>query len=277
MKHRTTWLAMFVLLASVPLASAQRVLLGQFGDFEFPYFTGAILDLGLQDVTTVTVRQDDFLDELRSLRFDLVIVRSIDLFQPDLEDAILTELEDHVASGGKLHFQMAELDRASDRYLDLLGLEAAVELELPLHDLRAPIPPHPSVAGAGFVGARSEGLSPDYGDTLMPKSNSFVTRTFDVSGPTAAVLSVNGRVLVNGSQWDNWAPSLGSSGTIATELAWLLSCPADLDGDSDLTVFDFFEFQNLFDAGDPRADVFYDGRLDVFDFLAFFNQFQDGC
>ncbi|UYV13340.1 MAG: hypothetical protein NCW75_03420 [Phycisphaera sp.] len=261
-------------LAWAPLASAERILFGRFGDLEFPYFTGAIIDLGLQDETTVTVRQDDFLDELQSGSFELVIVRSLDLFQPALEDAILTELESHVVRGGKLHFQMAELDQASDRYLDLLGLEAVVELELPLPNLRAPQPTHPSVAGAGFIDAASEWLIPDYGDILVPGISSFVTRTFEDGGPAAAMISGDGRVLVNGQQWDNWG---ATSGTIAREFTWLLSCAADLDGDGDLTVFDFLEFQTLFDAGDVRADVFYDGRLDIFDFLAFFNQFQTGC
>jgi len=55
------------------------------------------------------------------------------------------------------------------------------------------------------------------------------------------------------------------------------SCPADLDGDGELTLFDFIEFQNLFDAGDPRADFDGDGELNIFDFLEFQNQFNDGC
>ncbi|MGD1914823.1 MAG: GC-type dockerin domain-anchored protein [Phycisphaerales bacterium] len=55
------------------------------------------------------------------------------------------------------------------------------------------------------------------------------------------------------------------------------SCPADLDGDGELTVFDFLEFQNLFDTGDLRADFDDDGRLTLFDFLAFQNAFDAGC
>ncbi|MEQ8318577.1 MAG: FG-GAP-like repeat-containing protein [Phycisphaerales bacterium] len=54
-------------------------------------------------------------------------------------------------------------------------------------------------------------------------------------------------------------------------------CPADLDGDGELTIFDFLEFQNLFDAGDPRADFDGDGSLTIFDFLAFQNAFDAGC
>jgi len=54
-------------------------------------------------------------------------------------------------------------------------------------------------------------------------------------------------------------------------------CPVDLDGDGELTVFDFLEFQNLFAAGDPIADFDGSGTLDIFDFLEFQNQFVAGC
>jgi len=54
-------------------------------------------------------------------------------------------------------------------------------------------------------------------------------------------------------------------------------CPADLDGDGELTIFDFLQFQNLFDAGDPQADFDGDGELTIFDFLAFQNAFDAGC
>jgi hypothetical protein len=54
-------------------------------------------------------------------------------------------------------------------------------------------------------------------------------------------------------------------------------CRADLDGDGQLTIFDFLMFQNLFDAGDLAADFDGDGRLTIFDFLAFQNEFDAGC
>lgn len=55
------------------------------------------------------------------------------------------------------------------------------------------------------------------------------------------------------------------------------ACPADLDGDGQLTLFDFLEFQNLFDTGDPLADFDGDGDLTLFDFLEFQDQFDAGC
>ena len=54
-------------------------------------------------------------------------------------------------------------------------------------------------------------------------------------------------------------------------------CPADIDGDGSLTLFDFLEFQNLFAAMDPRADFDGDGDLTLFDFLDFQNAFAQGC
>jgi hypothetical protein len=55
------------------------------------------------------------------------------------------------------------------------------------------------------------------------------------------------------------------------------ACPADLDLDGDLTLFDFLAFQSLFDAGDARADFDGDGALTIFDFLAFQTAFGAGC
>jgi hypothetical protein len=57
----------------------------------------------------------------------------------------------------------------------------------------------------------------------------------------------------------------------------LQGCPADFDGDGELTLFDFLAFQNAFDAGDPAADFDGDGVLTLFDFLAFQNAFDAGC
>ncbi len=54
-------------------------------------------------------------------------------------------------------------------------------------------------------------------------------------------------------------------------------CAADLDGDGELTLFDFIEFQNLFDGGDLDADFDGDGVLTLFDFLEFQNAFDAGC
>jgi hypothetical protein len=54
-------------------------------------------------------------------------------------------------------------------------------------------------------------------------------------------------------------------------------CPADLDADGALTIFDFLTFLNLFQDADPLADFNGDGELTIFDFLAFQTAFDAGC
>ena len=54
-------------------------------------------------------------------------------------------------------------------------------------------------------------------------------------------------------------------------------CAGDMNGDGEVDIFDFLEFQNLFDAGDLAADCDEDGSLSLFDFLCFQNDFILGC
>jgi len=54
-------------------------------------------------------------------------------------------------------------------------------------------------------------------------------------------------------------------------------CVVDIDGDGQLTVFDFLAFQTAFDARDPLVDFDGDGRWTIFDFLAFQTAFDAGC
>jgi len=54
-------------------------------------------------------------------------------------------------------------------------------------------------------------------------------------------------------------------------------CPADIDGDGDADVADFFAFVLAFATGDPAADINGDGSIDVGDFFAFVVAFVIGC
>ncbi|UYV13369.1 MAG: hypothetical protein NCW75_03570 [Phycisphaera sp.] len=79
-----------------------------------------------------------------------------------------------------------------------------------------------------------------------------------------------------------WIAGWGNDGSPATTQTWVVNlgddtCAADIDGDGELTLFDFLAFQNLFDAGDLAADFDGDGSLTLFDFLAFQNAFDAGC
>lgn len=265
----------FALWASPARGQEPRVLYGDMNSISFVSrpIRGALGDLGLD--FTLVFSDEDFLNEVRFRRWDLVILRSKRRFIEPLEFEIITELEAHVASGGALHFQMADLDSAPQELLDVLGVAEAIEL-VDLHDIFVPNPAHPvwNSPGGGFFRLGDEFYPPDFGDTLVPGPGAFAVGFYGVGGGAAITIGRDGRVIVNGQQWDNWEPG---GGVARNQIAWLLGCPADLDGDGDLTVFDFLEFQRLFDAGDPLADVFYDGRFDVFDFLEFFNQFEVGC
>ena len=55
------------------------------------------------------------------------------------------------------------------------------------------------------------------------------------------------------------------------------SCPADVNGDGALDIFDFIAFQGLYTAGDMEADCNGDGMLNVLDFVCFQSKFVGGC
>ncbi|MEQ8845886.1 MAG: GC-type dockerin domain-anchored protein [Phycisphaerales bacterium] len=90
----------------------------------------------------------------------------------------------------------------------------------------------------------------------------------------------SGPALFIAGRFDTAGAMAGSGGVLATNIVrWGCepACPADCDDDGDLTVFDFFCFQNAFDAGEPYGDFDRDGALTIFDFLAFQNAFAAGC
>ncbi|MEO1278087.1 MAG: GC-type dockerin domain-anchored protein [Planctomycetota bacterium] len=76
---------------------------------------------------------------------------------------------------------------------------------------------------------------------------------------------------------DGFAFVAASRTTYVIDISGCLPCLADLDGSGGLDIFDFLEFQRLFDAGDIRSDFNRDGASDFADFLAFFNAFGAGC
>ncbi|UYV13921.1 MAG: integrin alpha [Phycisphaera sp.] len=101
-----------------------------------------------------------------------------------------------------------------------------------------------------------------------------------VGASVAAAGDVNGDgqedIIVGG-------PQVSTVGSVLSGTSYIVygrdvaACPADLDGDGELTIFDFLAFQNLFDAMDPAADFDGDGDFTIFDFLAFQNAFDAGC
>ena len=78
-------------------------------------------------------------------------------------------------------------------------------------------------------------------------------------------------------QFTQWTSGGAGGGFAYVRGARPDTCRVDLDDDGEATLFDFLEFQNLFDAGDLRADFDGDLELTLFDFLAFQNEFDAGC
>ena len=250
--------------------------------WEWRWISTALGSLDLLDHTT-SIPQDgqDLLDQLRAQEWDLVIIRWRFAFGRGFEADLADELEAHVQRGGKLMFSMAKIEQ-NPLLWDTLGIAGTENLELPLPNIVVPFGGlftpelrHPAFSSTFGIGLVNEPAGPDYGDRLMLAAGSFPIALFEDDRLPAVFVSRAGRIIVNGQEWDNWDAL--SIGVAEDQISWLLSCPADLDGDGEATVFDFLEFQNLFDAGDPRADVFFDGRLDLFDFLEFFNQFEHAC
>lgn len=274
-----------MLLLLVPRSLAQgdpRILFSGQGAFESFPIGGALSNLGLLDhVTLVFQREDLLLDALIDGPWDLIIIRWFDAFEGPLADDILAELAGHVDAGGRLMFSMAELDEQPELW-PVLGIQSATDVEEPLQDIASPhgatdpSARHPAYRSRLSAVNDDPFLPPtsDYGDMLVPALGSHTVAKYIDASTAAIVVSRNGRVVVTGPQWDYW--ELGVF-VAENQIQWLLGCPADLDGDGDLTVFDFFEFQNRFDGGDGFADFDYNGTLDVFDFLEFLNLFDQGC
>jgi len=96
-----------------------------------------------------------------------------------------------------------------------------------------------------------------------------------VDHPDAVQMTYYWQPVDSGPSWNG--PFFGAPGRRPIMFYEGGDCYADLDGDGELTIFDFLEFQNLFDAGDAAADCDEDGDLTIFDFLCYQNAFDAGC
>ena len=66
-------------------------------------------------------------------------------------------------------------------------------------------------------------------------------------------------------------------GTITSDPATLTICFADVNCDDFLDFFDYDDFVQAFEAGDPAADFNRDDFLDFFDYADFVQAFEEGC
>jgi len=210
--------------------------------------------------------------------------------------------------GGPIMRAIEWLPDGSHRLLERLDPMAAAP------DLAADRNEAGLVVGQAGAGARSRaaiwdgaGTPTDAGGALGPGTSSFLLAVNDagvaVGGSDAGAIrwdaDAGTRTLASlaGPSAAGWtlltATDINNDGRICGEglapdgrtAAWVLipdaadppDCPADLDADGSLTIFDFLAFQNAFDAMDPAADFDADGEFTLFDFLAFQNAFDAGC
>jgi len=67
------------------------------------------------------------------------------------------------------------------------------------------------------------------------------------------------------------------SGLLIYDLSDCSLCPADINGDKALNIFDISAFLTAFVANDPITDLNSDGQFDFFDISAFLTAFAAGC
>lgn len=136
---------------------------------------------------------------------------------------------------------------------------------------------NPRILGSVDRAAFASAAGPGFAITIEGESLVVI----DITDPTAP--SVVGSLAMTGLRpefvevLDGFAYVAASRTTYVIDISGCLPCLADLDDSGDLDLFDFLEFQRLFDAGDIRGDFNRDGTSDLADFLAFFNAFEDGC
>jgi hypothetical protein len=101
-------------------------------------------------------------------------------------------------------------------------------------------------------------------------------------GETRTVLTTTGGI--NGSFDQVQAIGLGAGESIETtvvgntvNIAIVIACPADLNGDGSLNFFDVSAFLSAFATQDPAADFTGDGSFNFFDVSAFLSAFAAGC
>jgi hypothetical protein len=210
---------------------------------------------------------------MQSQSWDLVIIEMpFDIVTQ--KELVAQLLEDHVAAGGRLLVNFNNLDEWP-RLQRLLGVRDAIEMLTP-QDVLPTTPRHASYPPPGDTFPWLQSAWTDSGDRLVPSSVGIAVGLFR-DGSVSMVLANDGRTIVNGFDWDSYPTVVFFA---KHEIAYIMSCRADLDqstGAAVLDIFDFLRFQDLFFQQDPLANMSFDANFDIFDFLAFQNAFVQGC
>jgi hypothetical protein len=135
----------------------------------------------------------------------------------------------------------------------------------------------------GFFGWPATLVFEDHPDLGWSQDDSYRrlasgSTTWSFAGGNGAVAFAGGDVIMGVRGWGSrMASCAGAARGLVNIFELDSSCPADLDRDGQLTIFDFLAFTSLFDDGAPEADFEPDGELTIADFLAFQNEFDAGC
>ena len=209
-----------------------------------------------------------------------------------------TNLEDVAYIPSRDAFYTVEEEDGPDHNVVIFGTDGAFQGSFPV---AVTLDPSTSGSPKGIVHLQD-------GDASNPFGQDAIIVALDDEGPGLQGLDLDGNLLAFESLTDDMgAPRLDVDGLVlqleslgydrdrgtlfltnqgdvfTQNFLWVLEpqgsapCRADIDGDGELTIFDFLAFQNLFDAGDLGADFDGDGELTLFDFLAFQNEFDAGC
>lgn len=76
---------------------------------------------------------------------------------------------------------------------------------------------------------------------------------------------------------DGGEDNLDDVSVLLNQYIQLSLCPADMNPDCVLNIFDVFAFLNAFTSGDPAADFTGNGTFDIVDVFAFLNAYNAGC
>src|SRR5690606_18131906 len=181
----------------------------------------------------------------------LVVVESYFELPLGEKAILLTAMGRHIDRGGRQLLEYTKLD-AWPWLQELVCVRTTGDVtwvhgrDICSVDPSHPVWPYP----VSFPMFGGEDFWEDNGDFLDPSANGYVLATWEIpGGHPAMTLTRAGRVLVNGFDFDAFDGF--ANALVVEQLLWLLSCPADIDSDGELTIFDFLAFQNLFVAGDP--------------------------
>jgi len=122
-------------------------------------------------------------------------------------------------------------------------------------------------SGSAYVFTRSGGVWTEQAKLLASDraTNDSFGNSVSLSGDTAFIGAV---------QDDDNGNNSGSAYVFDLNCQ---SCPADLNSDGTLDLFDVQAYLDLFAAGDLTADFVADGHLDFFDVQAYLGLFAAGC